>query len=819
MTTPQKWLENELKKYVSDDEEVSKIVKDYEYEFGGKEQPENQTNELSNLIKDLKNELVKSRERNDRLESDLLFFQITNSPSQGKDKEISEIASELSDSNKKLEDEKKEKSRLEKEIFEKEAEERKLKSEGKIGSEEYKELLEAIRGLKNKLADINQKIEELRGWIANLKEQLNANYLTLQEEIEKIKEMLERKLEECEDKIKKNYLGVKASEKISTLLQAQKEITRNNSSFVTNEKEIIIKSIPKKLTEEIEVLCILQEQLTRLEMKKEDIEKISQVLKTVMIAPIIPPHLQNEGNNSRLKDKFNVEKEITYNKIFSEMGESPLQKKHKTEKLPTRLYNIRENRVIVTKNNTDISGYTILSYVWGNPNEESNKLSEEQKKELDNTTINLGYENGDLLTLLGYKSWKKAIKTCEFLKIDYLWIDQLCIIQSGEESRKDKENEIPKMRQYYTNAGVTLIALNEEVGDIDLMSMLGGVINSEWFSRSWTFQEGWLSKWTLFMFDDKLIDGRALASQWVLGQPSYTSYGHYKNILDEGSQKIATPLGWVYYKEGYNDEDRVSLSLNDSLRTIKRRGRGISIDGIYSILGLLPYGHEVKVRYKEGNYTVREIRERLLDVMKIAWEKGGRGEYFSWYGTGDWLPEVYDKDGDNNDTIQKRVAGGTSIEGGLTIIHKQPEKTFGSDHIELTTFSCSIKTIKNREAVKKEKDRLGFIMDSGACVRRILVDKIKDEVELLGTSDLLEKNVKKGDILLLLSKKEWRSNKPFVLIVRKNNDIYQRIGLAEIKENDWEKLQQVGEERKLTIKMDEEQIQVQAQIQIPPKNN
>jgi hypothetical protein len=34
------------------------------------------------------------------------------------------------------------------------------------------------------------------------------------------------------------------------------------------------------------------------------------------------------------------------------------------------------------------------------------------------------------------------------------------------------------------------------------------------------------------------------------------------------------------------------------LKEIKDRGRGTPIDGIYSILGLLPYGHEVEVNYK-----------------------------------------------------------------------------------------------------------------------------------------------------------------------------------------------------------------------------
>jgi hypothetical protein len=34
------------------------------------------------------------------------------------------------------------------------------------------------------------------------------------------------------------------------------------------------------------------------------------------------------------------------------------------------------------------------------------------------------------------------------------------------------------------------------------------------------------------------------------------------------------------------------------LREVKSRGRSVSVDGIYAILGLLPYGKDVKVEYK-----------------------------------------------------------------------------------------------------------------------------------------------------------------------------------------------------------------------------
>jgi len=60
----------------------------------------------------------------------------------------------------------------------------------------------------------------------------------------------------------------------------------------------------------------------------------------------------------------------------------------------------------------------------------------------------------------------------------------------------------------------------------------------------------------------------------------------------------------------------VYLQLNQALKEIKKRGRGIPLDGVYSILGLLPYGDQVKVDYSKRPEDV------LRYVMKIAAENG-----------------------------------------------------------------------------------------------------------------------------------------------------------------------------------------------------
>jgi len=66
-------------------------------------------------------------------------------------------------------------------------------------------------------------------------------------------------------------------------------------------------------------------------------------------------------------------------------------------------------------------------------------------------------------------------------------MDQLCIDQENPE---EKNQEVPKMRQYYSNAAVTLISiqtkLHKEITNFSLtpIDIIEKIIKSEWFTRS-----------------------------------------------------------------------------------------------------------------------------------------------------------------------------------------------------------------------------------------------------------------------------------------------------------------------------------------------
>jgi len=48
-------------------------------------------------------------------------------------------------------------------------------------------------------------------------------------------------------------------------------------------------------------------------------------------------------------------------------------------------------------------------------------------------------------------------------------MDQLCI---NQDSIKEREHEVPMMRQYYGNAAVTLVAIHESIGEDTMKKLL-----------------------------------------------------------------------------------------------------------------------------------------------------------------------------------------------------------------------------------------------------------------------------------------------------------------------------------------------------------
>jgi hypothetical protein len=102
--------------------------------------------------------------------------------------------------------------------------------------------------------------------------------------------------------------------------------------------------------------------------------------------------------------------------------------------------------------------YAILSHCWGPDSSKTTRTllenADDHYKQLDIEKISANFRD--------------AIKIAHGMKIPYLWIDSLCIIQN---SRKDWETESSKMAQYYQNAKVTISGLASPSADYGILGL------------------------------------------------------------------------------------------------------------------------------------------------------------------------------------------------------------------------------------------------------------------------------------------------------------------------------------------------------------
>jgi hypothetical protein len=114
--------------------------------------------------------------------------------------------------------------------------------------------------------------------------------------------------------------------------------------------------------------------------------------------------------------------------------------------LPTRLVDVSSTdtvRVVVTDNTEVYKPYMTLSHVWGT--NLKFKLKRDNLEEL---------QKGFLTSLLP-RTLADAVLVCKYFGVDYIWIDNLCILQDTPE---DFEREADSMDKIYGNARCNISA-------------------------------------------------------------------------------------------------------------------------------------------------------------------------------------------------------------------------------------------------------------------------------------------------------------------------------------------------------------------------
>jgi hypothetical protein len=240
--------------------------------------------------------------------------------------------------------------------------------------------------------------------------------------------------------------------------------------------------------------------------------------------------------------------------------------------LPTRVLEIGQDDdlIFLTEFPSNIARYACLSYCWG------------LKQPVVTTTQTLGaHKNGIKITSLP-RTIRDSVHFARLLKLPYIWIDVLCIVQDDE---KDWRKESARVAAYYGNAYITLAATKSENVDGGLISFkrvrittaqkkdsIRWVTQGTWhegdgeprplFQRGWVFQERLLSPRVLHFCRHELVfecrEGILCQCNLGIKHDRWAMKQHYASGCDSRSQgPTDLELTWHRMVEEYS---RLQLS-------------------------------------------------------------------------------------------------------------------------------------------------------------------------------------------------------------------------------------------------------------------
>lgn len=309
--------------------------------------------------------------------------------------------------------------------------------------------------------------------------------------------------------------------------------------------------------------------------------------------------------------------------------------------------------------------YVTLSYVWGNPKDQSvgQARLESPAPELLPQDLPATIED--------------AIKVTLALGHDYLWVDRYCLNKSSE----DFHAQLRQMDKIYAGSALTIIAAAGSDGSYGLPGVSRQrVVNqpfhfgrrilystplfsretlesTTWSSRGWTYQEGLLSTRRLVFTDTQLyyecqessrMEGW-LAPEHMFWRRDEESAGSWCDYFNKNSDPGLFPTinGHVksvlhrieaFTKRSLTYEDDVLNALL-GIFALLRQGTNIPYSGIQHLWGMPYFGYDVNFRRDRTPLTISLSRF----VNNLSWDADNpvrrRVGFPSWSWTG-WIGTV-----------------------------------------------------------------------------------------------------------------------------------------------------------------------------------
>jgi hypothetical protein len=263
--------------------------------------------------------------------------------------------------------------------------------------------------------------------------------------------------------------------------------------------------------------------------------------------------------------------------------------------MPLKLYDAKINKIIYSREDKQFRSYVTISHRWDDEDENID-LNELNKYKKINEIRNIYKKNSDLR---------------------YFWLDTICI---NQKDIKEKEREIPNMKNYYKNSLMTIIlsdiCIQEQklkifpIDRLDDFELIHDLIDSikfqcDWYNRCWTLQEIFLNKniYIYIRYDSSLLS------------LNYLSRICRQTQLYEKNSLYSICLDIKYYKNNKYD-------INNILELSKNRKCKLSQDKVYSILGLIDekISENIKISYNLELYSIFiNLFKEALKVNNYSW--------------------------------------------------------------------------------------------------------------------------------------------------------------------------------------------------------